>query len=230
MNKPIPKKEKKKYFTKEHEDAILEYVATDDIVVRTELYIKFIGPVFDQMVDKIVFTYKFANLPNIEILKDDCKVWLVTILDKFDASKGSKAFSYFSVITKNYFIHEVKKTSRRAKKEVDYEKVCNIFEDILLSNNDHPEKLVQRKQFWQKLSKEMEFWLAASDKEIERNVLKAIQIVFNSINDIEIFNKKACYLYLREISGYSTKQIANSLNKIRQKYKEFKDDWNNGDI
>ena len=61
---------------------------TDDRKVRTDLYIQYIGPVFDEMVDKIVYTYKFTTLPNIDVLKDECKIWLTTILDKFDpASK-----------------------------------------------------------------------------------------------------------------------------------------------
>jgi DNA-directed RNA polymerase specialized sigma subunit len=64
------------------------------------------------MVDKIVFTYKFTTLPNIDSLRDECKIWLITILDKYDVNKGSKAFSYFSVITKNWFIHKVKKKSQ----------------------------------------------------------------------------------------------------------------------
>ena len=82
----------RQYFTKVHEDAILRYVATDDIRERTELYRHYIGPAFNEMVDKIVFTYKFTTLPNIDSLRDECKIWLVTILDKYDASKGSKAF------------------------------------------------------------------------------------------------------------------------------------------
>ena len=73
------------------------------------------------MVDKIVYTYKFTTLPNIDDLKDECKVWLTTILDKFNPDKGSKAFSYFSVITKNWFIHKVKQNSKRLKRDVQYE-------------------------------------------------------------------------------------------------------------
>ena len=91
------KKQKRKnyYFTQVHEDAIIKYVATNDRQVRTELYVSYIQPAFDQMVDKIIFTYRFTNLPNIDYLKEDCKIWLTTILNKYDPSKGSKAFSYF---------------------------------------------------------------------------------------------------------------------------------------
>ena len=116
-------RKKNLYFTKDHENAIIDYVATDDQKIRTQLYIDWIGPAFDEMVDKIVYTYKFTTLPNIDALKDECKVWLTTILDKYDPSKGSKAFSYFSFITKNWFIHKVKKNAKRARTEVLYDEM-----------------------------------------------------------------------------------------------------------
>ena len=113
----MARKRKNLYFTKIHEDAIIEYCTTNDPKIRNELYNNLIGPAFDEMVDKIVYTYRFTSLPNIDALRDECKVWLTTILDKYDQSKGSKAFSYFSVVTKNWFIAQVKKTSKKARKE-----------------------------------------------------------------------------------------------------------------
>ena len=114
---------KNNYFTKVHEDAIIKYASTEDRSIRTDLYISYIGPAFDELVDKIVYTYKFTNLPNIDYLKDDCKIWLMTILDKYDPNRKSKAFSYFSVITKNWFIHKVKQNSKRLKRDVQYENI-----------------------------------------------------------------------------------------------------------
>ena len=162
------------YFTQVHEDAIVEFSSTDDYDVREVLYTKTIQPVFSQMVDKIVFTYRFTSLPDVDDLREDCKVYLATILSKFDPNKGSKAFSYFSVITKNWFIHKVKKNKKK--------------------------------------------------------VYDAVMILFDSVDDIEIFNKKAIYLYLREITGMNTKQIVSQLNKMRKRYREFQKDWNNGKI
>jgi hypothetical protein len=54
-------------------------------------------------------------------------------------------------------------------------------------------------------------------KETERKVLEAIKILFNSTDDIEIFNKKAIYLYMREITGLNTKQIVNNLKQNKKK-------------
>ena len=95
------KKNKNHYFTKDTENAIIAYCATEDQAVRSKLYIDEIQPAFNELVDKIVYTYKFNSLENIDHLKDDCKVWLTTILSKFNPNQGTKAFSYFSVVTKN---------------------------------------------------------------------------------------------------------------------------------
>jgi predicted RNA binding protein with dsRBD fold (UPF0201 family) len=67
-------------------------------------------------------------------------------------------------------------------------------------------------------------------KENDLKVYKAIQVLFESREDIEIFNKKAIYLYLREISGLNTKQVVNSLKKFRKRYSTFKVDWESGDL
>ena len=50
------------------------------------------------------------------------------------------------------------------------------------------------------------------------------------IFQIEIMNKKAIYLYLREITGLNTKQVVNNLNKLRAKYRIFKKNWNKGEL
>ena len=87
------------YFTQVHEDAIIEYCSTTDRKRREQLYMELIQPAMSELVDKIVYTYKFTTLPNIDDLRDECKIWLTTVLEKFNPDKGSKAFSYFSVVT-----------------------------------------------------------------------------------------------------------------------------------
>ena len=77
------KRTKNNYFTKVHEDAIVKYALSVSRQEKSKLYISLIQPAFDEMVNKIIFTYKFNNLPNIDYLRDDCKIWLTTILDKY---------------------------------------------------------------------------------------------------------------------------------------------------
>tara|TARA_R100001510_G_C7599410_1_gene166489 strand:- start:92 stop:652 length:561 start_codon:yes stop_codon:yes gene_type:complete len=186
--------------------------------------------VFDEMVDKIVFTYKFTTLPNIDSLRDECKIWLVTILDKYDASKGSKAFSYFSVITKNWFIHKVKKKAKQNRLEMDITELPKDLELKHISTTNPYFKERTKKEFWMFLEQEINSWEHDKMKENERKVLEAVKILMESCDDIEIFNKKAIYLYLREITGLNTKQVVNNLNKMRVKYRTFRVKWNAGKI
>ena len=229
-----PKKRKKRnknyYFTQEHEDAIVRYSNTNCIRERTELYVRWIQPAFNEMVDKIVFTYKFTNLPNCDVLRDECKIWLMTILDKYDPNKGSKAFSYFSVITKNWFIHKVKRQQKRNKREVDYKNISKKFEEEFLSTNESYITMREEDEFWKLFYTELKSWDVVAMKENDLKVYKAITILFESKDDIEIFNKKAIYLYLREITGLNTKQIVNSLKKFKKRYYLFRNDWESGEL
>ena len=218
------------YFTQEHEEAIVKYALTDDRQIRTELYIKWIQPAFDEMVDKIVYTYKFTNLPNIDDLRGECKVWLTTILNKYDPNKGSKAFSYFSVITKNWFIHKVKQTSKKAAREVDFETVAKEIDEKYVENHSKYYAKRVNKEFWENLWEEINSWDIDMTKENERKVYEAVKVVLESVDDIDIFNKKAVYLYLRELTGLNTKQVVVQLNKMRKKYRTFRRDWDDGKI
>jgi len=232
---PAPKKKRRKrtkrlYFTQVHEDAIIQYVKTESIKERTELYVKYIEPAFSEMVDKIVFTYKFTTLPNIDALRDECKIWLITILSKYDANRGSKAFSYFSVITKNWFIHQTKKRSKKRRTEVEISVLPKDLELKHISTTNPYAKDREAREFLGLLRKEIDSWEHEDMKPNEEKVLNAIRMLFDEADNIEIFNKKAIYLYMREITGLNTKQVVNSLNSMRAKYRVFRCNWDKGDL
>ena len=222
-------KNSRNYFTKVHEDAIIEFNNTASLKRREELYTTLIGPAFNEMVDKIVFTYRFTSLPNIDSLREECKIWLVTILGKFNPDKGSKAFSYFSVVTKNWFIQKVKKNKKKNQREIEFQDLSKDMELRYVAIENGYDEEREKDEFWQHLWTEIGTWDTANLKENERKVLEAIKILLSSPDEIEIFNKKAIYLYMREITGLNTKQIVNCLNKMRNRYRTFKTKWDRGD-
>jgi hypothetical protein len=224
------KKKKNHYFTLQTEQAIIDYCATECTVERTRLYIDHIQPAFNELVDKIVFTYKFNSLNNIVPLKDECKIWLTTILGKFDPTQGTKAFSYFSVVTKNWFTHKAKKQALSNRREIHYDSMIREVEASTAEGNPTLEDQLEDYEFWKFLLKEVKGWETFAVKENERKVLDAVVTLMENIEQIEIFNKKAIYLYMREITGLSTKQIVSCLNKMRARYRTFKRKWDDGEI
>lgn len=175
---PRRKKSRSKnhYFTHVHEEAIIKYAKTEDRQLRSKLYEEYIQPAFDQMVDKIIYTYRFTTLPNIDYLKADCKVWLTTILNKYDPDKGSKAFSYFSVVTKNWFIHKVKRTQKRNQTEVFIEDILNELDEDLVSAEPTYLEARTEVEFWTSLNGEIDTWDSFMLKENEKRVLMAVRI------------------------------------------------------
>ena len=220
----------KMYFTQDHENAILRYCVSECRAEKEELYGRWIQPAFNEMVDKIVFAYKFTSLPNIDELRMECKVWLTTILDKYDPNKGSKAFSYFSVITKNWFIHKVKKTTLENKREVKFDQIPKNIEIRQFTVVNEYESIRTEKEFWMNFWEEVNSWETTNMKPNEQKVYEAIRLIFSNPDRIDIFNKKAIYFYIREITGLNTKQVVNNLNKMRIKYRVFKKKWDRGDL
>jgi len=213
------------YFTKVHENAIVAYAATTDNLTRTKLYGEIIRPVFRELVEKIVYTYKFTSLPNIETHKEDCEVYLATILSNFDPAKKSKAFSYFSVVTKNYFIHKTKENGKNIRQDVPIDELSHSDTVEFMTQNHPYEERRQKAEQWQALRDEVNRWETMRLRDNEKKVVKAIQTILDSIDDIEIFNKKAIYLYIREITGLNTKQVFNNLGRLRQRYNDWKQQW-----
>jgi hypothetical protein len=99
-----------------------------------------------------------------------------------------------------------------------------------MSTENPYEDSIEEAQFWDALWNEIDKWGEMPMKPTEEKVYKAVKILLEQPDDIEIFNKKAIYLYLREITGLNTKQVVNNLNKLRIKYRSFKSDWDEGRI
>jgi hypothetical protein len=110
------------------------------------------------------------------------------------------------------------------------EDILNELDENLVSAIPTYEEKRTDMEFWLSLHGEIDTWDSFMIKENEKKVLMAVRILLDSADEIEIFNKKAIYLYLREITGLNTKQVVNNLNKLRKRYKVFKNKWQSGEI
>lgn len=231
-----PKKKTKskqnRYFTRKTEKSIIKFQNTEDVSVKNALYIKDVQPAFAKLVENTLFVYKFHTIGSVDVLKNDCISFLFECLPKFDHTKGHKAFSYFGVICKNWCIQKAKIYKKKLQKNVclddallnkleqsGHESVVESYEDTLL-----------REEFWQILKSDIKSWRKKFDKPQEKVVLEAILILLENPELIPLFNKKSIYLYLRDITGYNTKQIVTNLNKFRKKYELSKKKYVSGEL
>lgn len=226
MKRKRRSKKSRDYFTHVHEQAIKDFITAETKTKQNQLYIQVIAPVFEEMIDKIVMTYKFNNLPNVDLLKVECAVYLSTVLTKYNPERA-KAFSYFSVIVRNWFTNQAKLNKKRLDREIDLGDISKAKEKEFLSLENPYEENRERDEFLSALHETIEEWGEQPLKENEKKVLQALKILLEAPDDIEIFNKKAIYLHFREITRLNTKQIIQALKKFQKSYGEFKHEWKN---
>ena len=124
----------------------------------------------------------------------------------------------------------MKKNKKRLEREVSFESVDYDLERDLADKGQSYQDEKIRRELMANLKDEMASWKVDFQKESEKKVYDAVMVLFESADDIEIFNKKAIYLYLRELTGMNTKQIVVQLNKMRSRYRDFRREWDNGEI
>ena len=216
------KRTKKQYFTADTDLAIKEYLASVNQDERDEIFKTRIHYPFYKLAENLIHTFKFyyTEVDDLEDLKHEVICFLLEKLDYFKPEKGTKAFSYFSIVGKNYLILY---NNNNYKKKKQTAELAEVDED---SSILHSLGRDQRKQdikdfidyFTEYIDKHM---FTMFKKEKDRKVCDAINVLFNRRENLEIFNKKALYIYIREMTDVDTPVITKVTKILKLKYKEL---------
>lgn len=216
------------YFDQEAENAIVAYQQCLDPEEKSKIFIERIRPSFLKLVENIIFVYSFHTLVDIDVLKYDCLSALYENLNKFDHTRGSKAFSYFNVCAKNWFIQKIKYVQKKSSLNVPLDKpILSLIEKENIDIFGSFEHELLNREFIENLKIEVKSWRAKFTKQHEKIVLEGVILLLENPDVVSIFNKKAIFLYLREICDLNTKQLVINLNKIKKKYLLYKQSYYN---
>lgn len=214
------KKTKHLYFTQETEDAIVLYNKTEDPVLRSKIYKDHIKYPFEKLVENIIHTFKFYyfDVPS-EDVQNEVIAFLNEKIHKFKSGKG-KAFSYFSIIAKNYLIIQNNTNYKRLKRQGD---LLEVDEERNLSAeasySDYQEQLSDFVDLYIK-------WYDANMNTIFVNrkdiaVADSVLELFRIRENIDNFNKKALYILIRERTGFKTQNITRVINVMKSDFKRM---------
>ena len=213
----------KNYFTHDTELAIVRYNNEEDFSVRSKIYEQEIHYPFFKLTENIIHTFKFyyTEVDEIEHLQHEVITFLLSKIHLFDPSKGAKAYSYFGTITKNYLIVS---NTKNYKKRVDKADVIEAEENEKFSYfiDDDPQKdeLSDFINLFIEYVSENIYHLFPKKNDAE--VADAILEIFRKREDIDIFNKKALYIYIREMVDVKTPKITKIANQL---YAIFKSNY-----
>ena len=213
---PKKKKGKKMYFDMDVQDGIVRYNALDpdkDQAERNKIYTEEIHYAFDKLCENIINTFKFEYFDDVYIdVKQEVLSFLVMNMHKYDHTKGSKAFSYFSVVCKNYLI---------LHNNANYKRYCSHTSvDVL---NSKPVSNNRQEYFAEFTDGIIDYFennintLFKTKRDID--VAYAIVELLKRRHEIENFNKKALYVLIREMTNIETSYITKVVNVLRKEYK-----------
>ena len=190
----IKKKRKKKskiYFGTPVQDAIIRYNESSNPAIKNRIYGEHIHAAFEKMAENLIHTFKFYYFDYpFEEVKAEVVSFLVMQMPKYQADKG-RAFSYFSVVGKNY---------------------------LILNNNNNYKKMKIHDQI-DRLDYKRNVHSETVDEAVgEFNSEFVIQMLEYWDNNITNFNKKALYIMIREMTGSNTQHITRVVNQMKKYY------------
>ena len=206
-------------------------LAADDQVFRNRIFDQEIDYAFHKLAENIIHTFKFyyTDVDTINELKHEVVAFLLEKLHLYNPNKG-KAFSYFTIVARNYLILNNNANYKRYK---DTDVMSALPEGFDRENNFREEE--RNDEFKTFNIRMLEYW----DKHLENyfpkkrdmQIADAVLELFRRAEFIESFNKKSLYLLVREMTGYKTHYITKVVSKMKETqlrlYYEFLD---NGDI
>jgi hypothetical protein len=217
MTETAPVVDKKQYFTQETEDAICRYIQSTDYAEKSRIYNTSIKKPFEKIVENWIFKLQAWKYTESYVeLSNDTITFLCERLSKYVHANG-KAFSYFSVIARNYLILFIKKKHQKIKNNVDTENID--IERNLINEEAYKEFVEETYDFVEEFIKYIDSNLPILfESQKEMSVADSVLELFRTRDNIENFNKKALYILIRERTGLKTQIITKTVNDIKVLY------------
>ena len=216
IKKIVKKKKRKVYFGMEVQEAIVEYNSSDNDNERNVIYGTRIHKAFDKLAENIINTFKFTYFDyGFNDIKHETVAFMVMNMHKYDHTKGSKAFSYFSVVAKNYLILH---NNNNYKKFKTHDKMDVLDRHRGNDTQGESDIVTLTNEIVEYFDKNMN---SIFKKDRDLRIGYAIIDLMKQRDDIENFNKKAIYILIREMTDVETAHITSVVNVLKKHYKKL---------
>jgi hypothetical protein len=215
----MPRKAKKGspryYFTQTTENAIIRHNKETRPHMRERIYNEHIRTAFEKLAENIIHTFKFYyfDVPS-EDVKHEVVSFLYMNMHKFTEGKG-KAFSYFSIVAKNYLILHNNNNYKKMK-QTDSEEVTDYKRDPI-TEASRDDMLTAKKEY---LDLFIEYWAnnltTVFKRKQDMDVANSVLYLMENRENIDNFNKKALYIMIREMTNSNTQHITRVVNVMKK--------------
>ena len=215
----MPRKAKKGspryYFTQDTENAIIRHNKETRPYMRERIYNEHIRNAFEKLAENIIHTFKFYyfDVPSNDV-KHEVVSFLYMNMHKFAEGKG-KAFSYFSIVAKNYLILHNNNNYKKMK-QTDGEEVTDYKRDPV-KEATRADLITAKKEY---LDLFIEYWAnnltTVFKRKQDMDVANSVLYLMEHRENIDNFNKKALYIMIREMTNSNTQHITRVVNVMKK--------------
>lgn len=235
-----PSKERKGYFYEIQEQAVVDYLSTDDIVEKNKIFNEILKPAFTKMIESIIRRYSlYPPAEEFEETFEDTMSFLMTKLSCFNPSTNYKAYSYCGTICKNYLIYKINQYAKNQRRNESYDKPIDSSQGSISDNIRYSYTNVDNGNTFiseltgstvsniNKILEDKELY-KLTDNEVK--VGKALVNLMTNWDELftqmgsNKFNKSSVLLFLKETTMLSTKELRDSMKIFKKEYYEVKQD------
>lgn len=214
------KKNQKRYFTEDTENAIVEYNSTNDQLLKDKIYRERIQFAFAKLAEIVYNKWKFSYFDDDpKDIMSEVVTFMIEKIHMYKNGKG-KAFSYFTIVARNYLILNNNANYKRYK---DTDVISNLPESWDKENNFKEEVRNDEMRIFNK--RMLAYWDTNLEnyfpKKRDVQIADAVLELFRRAEYIENFNKKSLYLLIREMTGHPTHYITKVVNKMKERQMEL---------
>jgi hypothetical protein len=213
------KRAKANYFTSETEQYINKYNTSSDSEYRAKIFTDHIYLPFYKLAENIIHTFKFyyTDVERIEDLKHEVvSMLLEEKIMKFDPNNGAKAYSYFGTIVKRWLINYNNKNYKKLKQIGSFDDMEESYEGSMDVKLPGGITLSQFLDMW--VEKTYDSLDELFTKDSEKRIADAVLTIFKTRNDLDIFKKKALYIYIREMTDCETPHLTKVISVLKDDF------------
>jgi hypothetical protein len=214
------KRKNKRYFTNITEIAISAYNKCDDEKLKNKIFKRFIHYPFDKLAENVIHTYKTYYFDDCyEDVKSEVVTFLIEKIHLFNGGNG-RAFSYFTVVARNYLFNENNANYAAMKAREDLSAVDpsrTVINEVV------------RQDYRDSLSDFMDYYTKYIDlnlhtifeKKRDIDIADSVNELFKNRQDLFSYKKKALYILIRERTNVNTQYITKVINRMKSIYIEL---------
>lgn len=233
------------YFGPEQESAVFRFLKSDDQLERSMIYNEYLRDPLNKMTESIIRRYKlYPKTVTFEEIHMDALSFLMTKAHLFENNKGTKAYSYYGTIIKNYVLNFIIKEDKQNKQSSSFEDVyLNLEEDQKFTYTIDENLDDGLTVFIENISDEIKYELNKDDKmnhtlmnDNERKLGYALidlltdwERLFKNMDGGNKYNKLSILASIREYTNLTTKEIRVGMERYKKIYRLYKNKFINGD-